>query len=171
MTSALSSWKSRRESKMMSPWLIQTLISRSSVNGSDAEGETLGHAHLFPHLSPYVRQPFLSIETLGLQAAIPQHLGHLRVLLTILSEHQLSLVVVVLVLSTSSVLSSLRYSIFSASASQRCDRDGGSTFPLFCSRSSIKSKQKLGRGPLSENLTLGMLSNFQDNVAVSVDSD
>lgn len=31
MTSALSSWKSRRESKMMSPWLIQTCTSATRI--------------------------------------------------------------------------------------------------------------------------------------------
>ena len=65
------------------------------------------NAHLLPHLSSDVRQSLLAVEAQSLQASISQHLRYLRVLLPILTEHQLALVVVVFVLSTSPVLAAL----------------------------------------------------------------
>ena len=52
-------------------------------------------------------ETLLAVEAHGLQTAIAQHLGDLRVLLTIFTENKLALVVVVLVLSTSPVLTTL----------------------------------------------------------------
>jgi len=63
--------------------------------------------HLLPHLPSNMGQSFFSIEALGFQSAVSQHLCHLRILLSILSEDEFSLVIVVLVLSTSPILSSL----------------------------------------------------------------
>jgi hypothetical protein len=64
-------------------------------------------AYLLAHLSSNVCQSLLSIKALGLQASVSQHLCHLCILLSVFSKHQLSLVVIVLVLSTSPILSSL----------------------------------------------------------------
>ena len=64
--------------------------------------------HLFPHLPSNMGQPFLAIEALGFQSSIPEHLCHLSVLLTIFLEYELTLVIVILVLSSSTILSSLR---------------------------------------------------------------
>jgi hypothetical protein len=60
-----------------------------------------------------MRQPFLTIETLCFEAPIPEHLRHLSVFLSILFEHQLALIIVVLVLSPSPIFSSLKVSLFS----------------------------------------------------------
>lgn len=63
--------------------------------------------HLLPHLPSYVCQSLLSIEALSLQPAVAQHLDDLRVFLSVLTEHQLTLVVLVLVLPSSAIFSSL----------------------------------------------------------------
>jgi hypothetical protein len=54
-----------------------------------------------------MRYPLLAVETLSFQPAIAKHLGYLRILLSVLSEYQFSLIVVVLVLSSSAVFPSL----------------------------------------------------------------
>jgi hypothetical protein len=65
-----------------------------------------------------MRQPFLTIETLCLEAPIPKHLGHLSVLLSILFEHQLALIIIVFVLSPSPIFSSLAVSSLSTGQAQ-----------------------------------------------------
>ena len=52
-------------------------------------------------------QTLLAVEAQRFQSAITKHLDNLRVLLAVLTEDELSFVIVVLVLSTSPVLSSL----------------------------------------------------------------
>jgi hypothetical protein len=49
----------------------------------------------------------LAVEALSLEAPVAQHLRHLRILLPVLTEDELALVVVVLVLPTPPVLSTL----------------------------------------------------------------
>ena len=63
--------------------------------------------HLLPHLSPNMRQPLLAVEAHRFKTTVSEHLDHLSVLLSILTENQLALVVVVLVLSTSPVFTTL----------------------------------------------------------------
>ena len=88
-----------------------------------------GGTHLLPHLPPNMCQPLLTAEAHCLETAVSQHLGNLRILLAVFTEDQLTLVVVVLVLSTSPVLSTLQIE-WSGHA-----RDAGEewlrTFPLF----------------------------------------
>ena len=77
----------------------------TSVSGAEhAEPST---THLLAHLPSDVREALLAVEALRLQAPVPEHLRHLRVLLAVLAEDQLALVVVVVVLSTPAVLSTL----------------------------------------------------------------
>lgn len=55
-----------------------------------------------------MRQPLLTVEAHCLETTVSQHLRHLRVFLTVFTENQFALVVIVLVLSTSPVLASLK---------------------------------------------------------------
>jgi hypothetical protein len=64
-------------------------------------------AHFLAHLSSNMRQSLLTVEAQSLQAPVSQHLDHLRILLAILTEYQLTFVVIILVLSTSPVLTAL----------------------------------------------------------------
>jgi len=70
---------------------------------------TLVDPDLLAHFASYVSYPLLAIETLGFNTAVSQHLRDLGVLLAVFPEHQLSLVVVVLVLSSSAILASLSF--------------------------------------------------------------
>src|SRR5690349_13669086 len=63
---------------------------------------------LLPQLAADVGEAAGAVEALRLQAPVAKHLDHLRVLLALLLEDQLALLVVVLVLSTSPVLTTLR---------------------------------------------------------------
>ena len=54
-----------------------------------------------------MRQPLLAVEAHRLEAAISKHLRHLSVLLSVLTENELALVVIVLVLSTSPIFTTL----------------------------------------------------------------
>jgi len=67
----------------------------------------LGDPHLFPELAPDVAQTLNSVEAHGRQTAVTQHLGHLSVLLAILTEHQLTLHSFIFILSTAAILASL----------------------------------------------------------------
>jgi len=50
------------------------------------------------HLASDVAHPLDAVNTEGLAPPVPQHAGHLRVLLPVLFEHQLPLLVIRLVL-------------------------------------------------------------------------
>ena len=63
------------------------------------------------HLPPNMRQPLLAVEAHGLSTAVSEHLRDLSVLLPVLTENELALVVIVLVLSTSPVLTTLQIEI------------------------------------------------------------
>jgi len=65
--------------------------------------------HLFPEFSSDVAKPLDSVEAHRLQTAVPQHFDHLSIFLSVLLEHQLSLLRLILVLSTSPILSSLSF--------------------------------------------------------------
>lgn len=80
----------------------------SALNYPPSSPHKKNTTHLFPHLPSNMGQPFLAIEALGFQSSIPEHLCHLSVLLTIFLEYELTLVIVILVLSSSTILSSLR---------------------------------------------------------------
>lgn len=67
----------------------------------------MAHTNLLAHLATNVRQPLFAIEALGFEATVSEHLGDLGVFLSVLSEYEFTLVVVVLVLSTPPILSSL----------------------------------------------------------------
>ena len=54
-----------------------------------------------------MRQTLLAVEALSFKTAVSQHLDDLGVLLSVLTENELALVVIVLVLSTSPVLTTL----------------------------------------------------------------
>ena len=54
-----------------------------------------------------MRQTLLTVEALSFKTAVSQHLDDLSVLLSVLTENQFALVVVVLILSTPPVLATL----------------------------------------------------------------
>lgn len=64
-------------------------------------------AYLLAHLATDVGEALLSVEAHGFYAAVTEHLGDLGVLLTVRPEHELALVVLVLVLATAPVLAAL----------------------------------------------------------------
>ena len=66
-------------------------------------------SHLLPEFAPDVALSLNTVEAVGLQAAVPQHLDDLGVLLPVLLEDELSLVALVLVLTPPSILPSLSY--------------------------------------------------------------
>lgn len=78
-----------------------------------------------------------AIEALSLQAAISQHLQHLRILLALFFESKLALLVVVLVLAPASVLATLCVPVSVRSFPVVAGQCGGAcseeqlTFPLF----------------------------------------
>ena len=55
-----------------------------------------------------MRKAFLSVKALRLQSAVAQHLDHLRISLTLLAEDELSLFVIILILSPPSVFAALK---------------------------------------------------------------
>ncbi|GIM02365.1 hypothetical protein Vretimale_7238 [Volvox reticuliferus] len=68
---------------------------------------TLSDPNFLAHLATDVAETLLSIDALRLQAAVPKHADHLRILLTILLVDQLTLLLFVLVLSPLAVLTAL----------------------------------------------------------------
>ena len=64
-------------------------------------------SYLLSHLAPNVGQSLLAIEAHRFQSAVPKHLGNLSVLLSIFSEDQLALVILVLILSSSAIFTTL----------------------------------------------------------------
>jgi hypothetical protein len=60
--------------------------------------------HLLPQFATDMCQSDGSVKALCLKAAVAQHLDDLCILLTVLLKHQLALLVVVLILSTSPIL-------------------------------------------------------------------
>jgi len=63
--------------------------------------------HLFAHLATDMREPLLAIKAQCLEPPVTEHLHHLGILLAVFLEDQLSLVVVVFILSTSPILATL----------------------------------------------------------------
>ena len=63
---------------------------------------------LLPELATDMRETTCAVEALRLQTSVAEHLDDLRVFLALLLEDELALLVVVLVLSTSPVLTTLR---------------------------------------------------------------
>lgn len=55
-----------------------------------------------------MRESASAVEALGLESTVPEHLNDLRVLLALLLEHELALLVVVLVLTPTSILTTLQ---------------------------------------------------------------
>ena len=107
MTSALVSSNSRSDSRTISPWFIQTLIYPTHIRAlTSSKGEYI--AYLFAHFPSDMRQSLHSIKALSFYPTTPKHLNHLRVFLTIFSENEFTLVIVVFVLSTSPIFASLR---------------------------------------------------------------
>jgi len=67
----------------------------------------LSDPHLFPQLPTDVAQTLNSVEAHSRQTTVTQHLGHLGVLLAVLTEHKLTLHSLIFVLSTAAILASL----------------------------------------------------------------
>lgn len=134
MTSALSSWNSRSDSRMMSPWLIQTYKFDCGVSGRNIYDPEIDSAHLLPHLATDVRKTLFAIETESLEASVTQHLGDLSILLTIFLEDEFTLVIIVLVLSTPAILTTLYPRSHRQKLEVKFEFRGCRTFPLFCMR-------------------------------------
>src|ERR1700761_1984147 len=80
------------------------------LDGREKLTVALIHPNLLPQLAPDVREPLsvaVAVEAHSLQAAVAQHLDHLRVLLALLLEDELALLVVVLILSATAILATL----------------------------------------------------------------
>ena len=65
------------------------------------------HPHLLSHLTANVTQALHPIDALRLQTPVPEHAQHLRVLLTVLLEDELSLLVSTVTLPAAAVLTAL----------------------------------------------------------------
>lgn len=77
------------------------------VTEREKDDITLVDPDLLAKLATNVSQTLLAVEAQGLQTTITEHLHDLRVFLAILLEDELTLLVVVLVLSTTTVLTAL----------------------------------------------------------------
>lgn len=89
----------------------------------DQDDVALIDPHFLAQLSSDVAQPLHPVEAHGLESAVAQHFGHLRVLLSVLFEHQLSFLRLVLVLSTTTVLSSLSLILGHVGCGAKADAD------------------------------------------------
>ena len=63
--------------------------------------------HLLSHLAPNMGEPLLTIEAQSFQSAISKHFGDLSVLLSVFSEDEFTLVILVFVLASSPVFTAL----------------------------------------------------------------
>merc|ERR1719198_1793991 len=98
--SPFSSWKSRRDTRTMSPWFTHTfflILPRMwhsllvpskqvtllilEVSQRHENDVTLVHPHLLPHLATDVAQPLGPIKASHLAATVAKHPLHLAVLL------------------------------------------------------------------------------------------
>jgi hypothetical protein len=125
----------------MSPWLIHTSLVQHVPLDSACP---CIRRTLLAQLSSNVCQPLLAIEAESLETAVTQHLHDLGVFLSFLLERELTLFVVVLVLSPPPVLTtahkiSVTFSVVAAVCAAKERARGISThpFPLFLGISTV----------------------------------